>query len=411
MEITAEQATISHLSSQLLWDKPKPRSAENIAKQISYIQLDTILAIARSHDLVLFSRSSSYKEETVWKALKSRKLFEDYAHARCLIPMESLKYHVSAMLRRRDFVPKWYELVDKENTWKKNIVKFIEENGPTRAGDIETPENFPSHLFTGWNTANKRMCEYLSSRGYLAVTKREKFQIYFDIPERVLPNFQQINEDLPDEMEVFWHHIKTTLKAVGFAPLDRLLQYKYIQGQMIIGQKKVLPRNLIKIYLKEGDLVEVIVEGQKKPFYSLQGKLDQMDDLQLKDNNEFQVFLLSPLDSALWTRESILSQYDFDFKVEIYVPKQKRKFGYFVLPILYGPNFVGRVDVKLHRKDKMMDFIKWSWETEFAPSTNFWRCLALTIKRFVKFHHAEKIEFGNLKPKFRNKLKSHMELN
>lgn len=255
------------------------------------------------------------------------------------------------------------------------------------------------------------MCEYLSSRGYLAVTKREKFQIYFDIPERVLPKFQQINEDLPDEMEVFWHHIKTTLKAVGFAPLDRLLQYKYIQGQMIIGQKKVLPRNLIKTYLKEGDLVEVIVEGQKKPFYSLQGKLDQMDDLQLKDNNEYQVFLLSPLDSALWTRESILSQYDFDFKVEIYVPKPKRKFGYFVLPILYGPNFVGRVDVKLHRKEKMMEFIKWSWETEFAPSTNFWRCLALTIKRFVKFHYGEKIEFGNLKPKFRNKLKSHMELN
>ena len=137
----------------------------------------------------------------------------------------------------------------------------------------------------------------------------------------------------------------------------------------------------------------------------LPGQGEVLEDIVLKEE-EWLVHLLSPWDSALWSRESIVEQYNFDYKMEVYVPVVKRKYGYYTMPILWGTSFVGRVDVKLDRKASTMHFLQWSWEPRFKTkkTNNFWQALATTIKRFNIFHKAEQFTMGNLESSYSKKI-------
>jgi uncharacterized protein YcaQ len=130
-----------------------------------------------------------------------------------------------------------------------------------------------------------------------------------------------------------------------------------------------------------------------------------ISDIPDKGVEDYNVFILSPFDNALWSREALLDQYNFDYKMEIYVPEAKRIYGYFTLPILFGPNFIGRVDVKLDRKSKVFRWIKWSWEPAYKDvksNESFWNKLASTIERMVLFHGVNMTTLGNI-PKIRQK--------
>lgn len=403
MEISLQQAKIAHLSAQLLWDEPEPLSPESICTKISFIQLDSISTIARNQDVICFNRSSSYKENEIWKSLESGTLFEDWAHARCLLPIDDFAYYYAEMLRRREFDPWWQDFLKNHKAWPDQILKLVEENGPISVSDVQTPKGFPKS--SGWNKPNRRIIDYLCTRGYLLVKIRKNFKPYYDLPERILENLPKDN-DLPDVMEKFWFDIRTTLKAIGPASIHRLLQYKYIHKIFDFEGKKIQPRKLLDKAVKEGTLKEVRIKNQKANYYILPEQEHNIHDVKIKDQKNWRVSLLSPWDPALWSRESILSQYGFDYKMEVYVTKAKRQYGYYVMPILWGYTFVGRIEIKLDRKTKTLFFLQWYWEAKFKPGKFFWRALAKSMQRFCQFHNAEKLTLGNLQTSYRVQLKN-----
>ena len=103
-----------HLNSLILWEEPGKYKTLEIIKKLSYLQIDAIFSTARSQDIVLHNRSTTYKEEDVWKLLKTNKVFEGFAHARCLISIDELPFYYAKMLRKRKQIPSWYKLVAEE---------------------------------------------------------------------------------------------------------------------------------------------------------------------------------------------------------------------------------------------------------------------------------------------------------
>jgi uncharacterized protein YcaQ len=129
--------------------------------------------------------------------------------------------------------------------------------------------------------------------------------------------------------------------------------------------------------------------------------LDQLTDIPQDEKN---VFFLSPFDNVLWSRESLVEQYNFDYKMEIYVPKKDRQFGFYAMPILYMTKFVGRVDPKLDRSNSCMDFLGWYWEQDFLPDEVFWDNLSKRLEEFLTFHNCETYALGNLKEGYRKEI-------
>lgn len=398
----------------MLWDEPGKAKPLDIIKQLSYLQIDAIFVTARSQDLVLHSRSTSYKEEGVWKFLKSKKILEAFAHARCLVPVDQLPYYYTKMLRKRDIIPGWYKHVAEDVDWREEILERAKNGREIGISDLAIPEKFPK--YTGWSSAPKRMLDYLSTRGYLFASRREKFQSYYKLPELLFKEFDNTTSKHPTREEEFLFHIHSTLNAVGPTPLHRLLHYKYIHSTFELDGKRISPRTLVKKYIKDGSLVEVGVEtneGKEENYLYLPDDIDAITNVSSKDQSEYNCFILSPFDNALWSREALLSQYNFDYKMEIYVPAAKRVYGYFTMPVLFGPDFLGRVDVKLDRKTGILYWIKWSWENkykQYKSNEYFWKKLANTIERFVLFHGVTKTNLGNIAKARQKKLGKLMDI-
>ncbi|OLS24796.1 MAG: hypothetical protein HeimC2_21010 [Candidatus Heimdallarchaeota archaeon LC_2] len=398
----------------MLWEEPGKYKTLEIIKKLSYLQIDAIFSTARSQDIVLHNRSTTYKEEDVWKLLKTNKIFEGFAHARCLISIDELPFYYAKMLRKREQIPSWYKLVADELDWQGEILETTKIKKEIGVKDISIPDNFPQ--FTGWSNAPKRMLDYLSTRGFIFSSKREKFQSFYKLPNHQYKNFKKIISNLPSREEEFLFHIKSTLRAAGPSPLHRLLHYKYIHSSIDMGGKKISPRTLVSNYIREGILSEINVEtsnGKDDKYLCLPDQSDMITNIQQKDLEEYNCFLLSPFDNALWSREALLAQYNFDYKMEVYVPQEKRIYGFFTLPVLYGPDFVGRVDVKLDRKSKVFHWIKWSWEPKYKQiksKTNFWKKLSESIERFVLFHGVTKTNLGNISKTKQNKIRKLMTI-
>ncbi len=394
--LTQEEAKNAHLDKQMLLIRGN-KSVIDIVKTLGHIQLDTISVVARTQDLVLHTRKSKYRELDIWKELKKGKLIEGWAHARSLVPKNEFPYQYGECLRQREKQPWWWKDLSKPEQWPKQVLKQIKDDGPVRTNDIVTPKGFPAGS-PGWNTSGKRILDYLFYRGYIMVKERVKFQPYFDLTENVI----DIPEDIPDKLEIFWNGVKSTLKSIGPAPIDRVLKYRFLQKSFEYGDKRLKPRELIRSAIKKGELSEIDIEGIDKKWITLPDY--EMDVVQ---EYEAEVRLLSPFDSSLWPRESLLSQYDYNYKFEAYTPKVKRIYGFFSLPILYGNKFVGRVDPKLDRKSKIMNLMSWHWEDKFVTDTDFEYQLAQTINHFIDFHGAEKVNLGNIR--FKNKITGYLD--
>lgn len=394
--IKTELLKINHLQSLGLWSPPKDLKVTEIINQLGYIQIDAIFTISRSQDTVAHTRSSNYKELDVWKFVERGELFESYAHARSVVPQSHFPYYFSARLEHREKKIWWQEHLDKYPHWPKEVLSLIEDSGPIKVGDIQVPQGFPKS--SGWNSPQKRILDYLEMRGYIMGTHDRNFKLKYDLTENRIGN-------IPDQpytkLERFEFFLLSSMNSVGISPIHRLLQYNYNHRQIILDGKKVTPRNIVKKKIKEGLLANIVVDGVQ--YVGNKNRIENLDDVDIKEVADWNVYLLSPFDNVLWSRESLLEQYGFDFKMEIYVPQKKRKYGYWVLPILWGIHFVGRVEVKLDRKTSSMKFIKWFWDRDDLPQS-FWNSLLNTIERFVYFHRAQSLETGNLKKKYKLKL-------
>lgn len=356
IEITLQDARYLALKNQRLLERDNHHTKKDLLKiieKIGYVQIDTISIVERAHHHILWTRLPAYKKTKLDELMKEKKIFEYWSHAAAFLPMKDYRFS----LRRKENYSERYK------TWLKNnkkIINFardrITNEGPLQSKDFEHPPRVKSGWWD-WKPA-KEALEYLFHAGELMVAERKNFQKVYDLTERILP--KKVDTTIPTHEEYCEHLIFNAISANGFASQKEMFYLR--RGDSII------PLSVIKKLTEEKKIIPVKVTGiEDDKYYTTKENLKQLNNISFKKD----VHILSPFDNLVIQRKRLKTLFIFDYVIECYVPSPKRKFGYYVLPILYGENFIGRLDAKADRANNSLRIINLWFEDKAKIDKNF----------------------------------------
>jgi uncharacterized protein YcaQ len=350
----ARQLTITRQHLAGTPPQPNAESILNIVRDLGCLQLDPTSAVARSHLLVLWSRLGPYDPADVDKLLwEDRSLFEYWAHAAAIVLTEDYPIHHHEMLKLRTHRPTWkpgmLEWIAANPALRDHILEEIRKKGPLPSSVFEDKAD-ASWQSSGW-TGNRNVGQMLTGlwdRGFIMVAGRKGTDRLWDLPERFLPDWTPRDE--LSEYEVVYNAAQRSLRALGVARM------KDIQLHFTRNRYPGLPEILVDLE-KEGRIqqVKIVDEGKAIPgtWYIHTEDLPLLEGLE-KGGFQPRTTLLSPFDNLICDRARTERLFNFEFKIEIYVPKEKRQYGYYVLPILHGDKLIGRIDPLMNRKEKRL---------------------------------------------------------
>ncbi len=331
------------------FDTPRPavkatqRHINSLISRLGVIQIDSVNVLVRSQELPLFSRFGNHDRNAIPKATESQKIFEYWGHEAAHLPVEihplfRWKMEAARLGKARHWgLTSFY---DDNRVFVKRMLKHVETNGPTTARELSTrTEKRGADKKTWWDwDESKTALEYLFLTGQLMSRGRgTDFARIYDTPERVLPA-NILDAPAPTEHDARKQLLVHSAIAQGVATASDLADY--------YRQKPAAVKTLLAELLEEGELRAVAVEGwAEKAFVHRSAKLPK----QLHATA-----LLSPFDSLVWCRPRNERLFNFHYRIEIYTPKEKRKFGYYVLPFMMNGQMVGRVDLKADRANSKL---------------------------------------------------------
>ena len=321
--------------------KTKSTTADAVAliKKLGVIQIDSVNVLVRSQELPLFSRLGDHDRNAIPKATSQGKIFEYWGHEAAHLPVELHPMFRFKMHAARSGKLKHWGLTSfyaENKAFVKRILKHVEVNGSTSARELSTRTTKRSSWWD-WDEA-KTALEYLFLTGELMSCGRgSDFARVYDIPERVLPR-KILQMPTPSETEARKDLLVRAMRAQGVATMRDLADY--------YRQKPAVVKPLVSQLVEQGVLREVSVDGwQDKAYVHRNAQLPK---------RLFATALLSPFDSLVWCRPRNERLFNFHYRIEIYTPKEKRKFGYYVLPFMVNGEMVGRVDLKADRANSKL---------------------------------------------------------
>jgi uncharacterized protein len=323
-----------------------------LVRELGCLQLDPTSAVARSQLLVLWSRLGRYDvadlDALLWE---ERRLFEYWAHAASIVPVEDLAIHEATGMRPRSRrKTAWAE---RERAWaatnrgmRRRILDELRARGPLRSSELETgPAALPRSL--GWPGERDvaHMLAILWERGEVAVAGRAGQARLWDLADRVLP-LGAVRRTPMRMREAVTVAAERSLRALGVAtPLQ-------IGRHFIRGRYNGLPA-VLRTLERKGRIHRVeldAVPGEWLVHADDLGLLRQFaDDVPARRST-----LLSPFDNLICDRERTAQLFDFDFRLEIYAPVAKRRYGFFVMPVLAGDRLIGRIDPRYDRRERRL---------------------------------------------------------
>ncbi len=321
---------------------PTPDALLNLVRDLGCVQIDPISAVERTHRLVLFSRVGYYDrahlDQLLWR---DRSLFEYWAHCASIVLTEDYPLH-NPMMRDYPWSDRTRAWIKQNQKLKNYVLREIRKHGPLPSRALTEdgihPEDWVS---TGWTSGRNvsRMLDFLWIGGKIMVAGREGIQKLWDLSERVLPDWTP-REKL-SEREVTRRAAQRAIRALGVCT-PRQINWHFTRGRY-----PDLPKVLAEL-VKEGRIREVAIADWKGQWY-----LHADDELlitQLQTDWQPRTTLLSPFDNLICDRARTRQMFNFDFTIEIYVPAAKRKWGYYVLPILHNEQLIGRIDPVMNRE-------------------------------------------------------------
>jgi hypothetical protein len=382
MRLTRAEAKryLSHLHfEQPMISRTKPGKVfEQVARR-GCIQYDPLDVVGRNADLTLQSRIPGYRPEHLSKALyDERTLIDGFDKNLAIYQASDFPYF--ARMRREGIG--WFhpESGDIRETFE-HVLKEVERRGPLCSDDLtlDGKVDWP----WGPTKIGRAALESLWLRGDLILHHRIGARRYFDRIERHLPEALRMAPD-PNPSEEDYHawQLKRRIGSVGFlpdGPSDALL---------CTGMKAADRQAALQRLLGEGQVAEAGVEGLKKPVYLRTEDLDVLEASRGSEpDNRMRV--LAPLDNFLWDRRLIEALYGFQYRWEVYVPAPQRKYGYYVLPVLYKDAFVARFE-PLHFRGRTLRIAHWWWETR--PDRALKAARGACLREFCRYLGAEGYE-------------------
>jgi len=385
LSLSLQQARHLHLAAQGLLRTPSKRAqyADLLAtiRRMSLLQIDTIHVVARSPYLVLFSRLGSYPQAWLEQALAQGELFEYWAHEACFIPREDY-----ALLRHRMLEPErlgWKYSAQWVRDHQQEIaalLQYIADNGPVRAADFASGKGHKAGWWA-WKP-HKRHLENLFSAGELMVSERRNFQRIYDLRSRVLPEWQDALHAL-SEADAQWEMLRNSARSLGIFRAAWLPDYYRL--------KRVALKPFLEKAQQAGEIFPVEVAG-------LGGMWLHRDLLPLLHAplNATHSAVLSPFDPVVWDRRRALELFNFDYRIECYTPEAKRKYGYFVLPVLHRGAIKARLDARMLRQVRQL-VIKNVWlEPDVRVTAAFVKDIRQAISRFAAWQEADSVLFEQM---------------
>lgn len=314
----------------------------DLISRLGFVQLDSINTVARAHDLILFSRRPRYRPADLQRLYRQGgTLFEHWTHDASVIPMAFYPYWRMRMQRDADL------LIGRWRNWRRDgfeaqiqdVLTHIRDNGACCSSDVGTEEKKGSGGWWDWHPS-KTALEYLWRSGALTVVGREGFRKFYDLTERVIEDARR--NDVPDEAQTIDWCMNAALDRLGFAT----------SGELAAFWAHVTPteaKDWCMSALAEGRVIEIEVEATDGSLRKTLARPD-LPDLPTPDvHGTNRMRVLSPFDPALRDRKRAKRLFGFDYTIEVFVPEAKRKYGYYVFPLLQGDRIVGRVDMKAFR--------------------------------------------------------------
>ncbi|QSB54522.1 YcaQ family DNA glycosylase [Acinetobacter calcoaceticus] len=336
-------------------------------EHLGYVQIDTISVVERAHHHILWSRVPDYDLSHLNNLVRERQIFEYWYHAASYLPMKDYRYALPAMMSVRKGESRYFNRGDQH--LMNEILARVRAEGRIRLRDID--KNNKKSLGNWWNTGpGRRAFEQLYMQGDLMICERNGMEKVYDLTERCLP--ENIDLSMPTLHEYAQYLFNTTLRAHGAFTWKQLvhLKGKDLKEAMRVMLKEQIDAGVVSaIKLADGQILYVDVAA-----------------IEQKVETDFGLKILSPFDNSLIHRDRLTSLFEFDYRIECYVPAAKRVFGYFCLPILYQDELVGRIDCKAHRTVKELEVISLYLEKTIKDKELFFFELEQEIKRFAEFN-------------------------
>lgn len=363
---------------------------KKIIRNIGILQLDSVNVVQRSHYLVMHSRAGLYDTAKLDELLyPDRFLFEQWTHCASLMPTADAEWIAPTWWARRNGNHRYHierlEGIDAQQVIDE-VLAAIEERGPLGSAHFDNSEG---RRGSWWDhKPAKHALNALFDRGHLMVHHRENFNIHYDLAERVLPVAAQEPTRTLDDY-THWA-TRQGLHYLGVGTAKHICDYYRI--------KVTKARPLLKRMVEAGEIEEITVEGWNEPTYLDPAVRPLLSQVARGKHKPTLTAFLSPFDNLIWDRNRDEQLFNFHYRIEIYTPAPKRKYGYYVMPILHNGRLVGRIDPKADRANSTMLIRGMFLEEGEKVTDELVDGIAGALREFAVFHGCERIVVGESEP-------------
>jgi uncharacterized protein YcaQ len=354
-----------------------PQATAAAVAHLGYVQIDTINVIERSHHHILRTRIPLYRRADLRQAQSVDKtVFEYWTHALSYVPAQDLRFFLPAMKRHRREGHKWFDSVSPSDMRK--VLRLIRRDGASTIRDIDDDVLVDKHHPWASRKPSKRALQLAFYTGVLTVSERSGMLKTYELMAR---HFDWDRPPKPaSATEITAYLLDRALRAQGVVSLDSICH--------LDAPSKSAIRRLIEARMRHNELVPVALEGAGK-----QEHWARRETLEPSGETASQlVHILSPFDPLVIQRKRTELFFGYGHRFEAYVPKEKRLFGYFALPVLVGDGIVAALDLKTDRKAGKLLMQKWNWIGDGAPRgarKELKRRIEEELHRFERFQLAE----------------------
>lgn len=356
-----------------------------VVRGLGSLQMDPTRAVERTHLLVLWSRLGTYDTEVLDRLLWSERLL--WEHAAFILPIE--RYPEVAFEMRR--------FATGSGSWQRRVREWVAANEPLRGailGRLKAEGPLPSRAFaapagvvswrsTGWTGGRDvtQMLQFLSQRGEIAVAGRQRGQRLWDLPERVLP----VGAEQLDAPEYTRRRLIGIVRRLGFATERELRERLTIvpPGEVSVALHELVDKRSLR------KVQATFADGKTAEAFALASGA-------AKKSSSARTTLLSPFDPLIKDRERTERLFDFRYRLEMYVPRGERQFGYFVLPILHQNRLIGRIDPAMDRKASRLTVGRVHLEPGAPRGASTGTAVTSAVRNLADFLGADSVDIGSM---------------
>ena len=392
MRVTAEAArrflVARHFLAPARSLEGGPGAVLEVFRKLGSIQLDPLAVAGRSHDLVLHARVGGYDPDWCDALYQRREIFEAYNKGLSLVPSSELPWFRGRLGRSAPQV-----LADNAAVAER-VLERIRAEGPLSSLDFERERGPTTDWFGMPTNAVRAVLEAYAATGVLGLARRDGNRRHYDLIERLLPA-EVLARDLPLREQLL-HRLLSRYRAHGLLGFGG-------GGDVFGGPGAAQPdprwpqspgRNALRAELVErGELVPVDVEGVRGRRLVIR---EDEGLLEAPPEPPPSVAFLPPFDPLVWDRGLLGSLFGFDYVWELFLPPAKRRWGWYVLPVVFRDRFVGRIEPRIHRDGARVEVLGVWWEDGFAPrrAEGFVDAMRDALGAYLRFAGASRLAWA-----------------